>query len=515
MHSCYNLNMPKLALGQVQKTSQIQTQRLSQRQIQTLNFIGMNSNELRDEILSAVEENPALELVSDSFSEGTSSLRRKNEMSSVHTGTVSASGEQASHDFQVMLETAPSPEQTLQEHLLEQLSITGSSPEETELCEKLIQNLDQNGFHIFAPAVYLDKNNPLHTMKFLEKCLSKIQHFDPPGICVENVSQSLFLQASLRPDSPELVLFILDGHLDFINPPVPEKVRRKILDFLEEREKLSFQDSDEPLIQKNQVTVSKVQEAIDFIKTLNPYPAREYGFSSSNYVRPDVYVTLNYGSLEKEDLEKGLVADGENSYFRILPANDILPVVQVAPDFKSAASAGEKDSGAKQFVRGQVQAAESFLDTLNFRNQVIISACSHLVQKQKDFFEKGPGNLKPLTQRQFAETIGIHESTVSRIADSKFLHCEWGTFPLKYFFTTAIHKKITMDDVSAGDTRTEVSTDTVMLEIEKILSSQKPGEKRLSDQKIADMLSEKGYQIARRTVAKYRSRLNIASSYSR
>ncbi len=507
--------MPKLALGQVQKTTQIQIQRLSQRQIQTLNLIGMNSNELRDEILGAVEENPALELVSDSFSEGTSSLRRKNELSTVHTGVSSASGEQASRDFQLMLETAPAPKQTLQEHLLEQLNISSSSTEEIELCQKLIQNLDSNGFFVFAPSIYLDRDNPRHTIEFLEKCLSKIQHFDPPGICVENISQSLFLQARLRSDSPSLALFILNGHLDFITPPVYEKVRHKILDYLEEQSKLAFRSEGELEIQKNQVTLAKVQEAVDFIKSLNPYPAREYSSENSVYVRPDVYVTHNYGFLENEDLENGFISDGENSYFRVFPANDILPVVQIAPDFKNEAQKDSKNSEVKQFVRSQLQAAESFLDTLNFRNQVIINACSHLVSHQSDFFRLGPGNLKPLTQRQFAEIVGIHESTVSRIADSKFLHCEWGTFPIKYFFTTAIQKKITMDDVASGNVQTEVSSDTVLIEIEKILSAQKPGEKRLSDQKIADLLAEKGYQIARRTVAKYRSKLNIASSYER
>ena len=121
----------------------------------------------------------------------------------------------------------------------------------------------------------------------------------------------------------------------------------------------------------------------------------------------------------------------------------------------------------------------------------------------------------PLTQRQFAEEAGIHESTVSRIADSKFIHCDWGTFPIKYFFSNAIKKAVTVEAVRNNDTATEVSSDSVRLEIEKILRESETSGKKLSDQKIADLLSSKGYKIARRTVSKYRSQLNIASSYVR
>ena len=101
------------------------------------------------------------------------------------------------------------------------------------------------------------------------------------------------------------------------------------------------------------------------------------------------------------------------------------------------------------------------------------------------------------------------------MADSKFIQCDWGLFPFKYFFSNAIQKKVTLSDISSNDISTSVSTDTVRHEIEEILKNQKPGEKRLSDQKIADILKSKGYEIARRTVSKYRTQLNISSSYNR
>lgn len=507
--------MALLGLGQVQKTSQVQTQKLSQRQIQFMNMLGMSSFDLRGEILKEIEENPALELVSDNYSDGTSVLRKKNDYKDpVRTGTVSAAGVQAAQDFQSMMESSPAPEETLQEHLLRQLNLTDVSDLKKKLCEKLIQNLDSNGHHIFAPDIFLDPANQLHTHEMLLECERLVQSFDPAGVCVKDVQESLFVQAKLMDNVPDLVLFILNGHLEFIVPPVAEKSRRKILEYIEYKNTLSFGENEEFIPEKKNVTPGNIESAIKLIQSLDPYPARGFGVSDSMYIRPDVYVRHEHGSFDHDDFEKGFVNDGEDFYFQIIPANDTIPAIRLAPDFKNAASA-VKDKSQKDFLTSQIKAASAFIDSIDFRNQSIISACSRLVKIQADFFKNGPGYIVPLTQRQFAEEAGVHESTVSRIADSKFINCDWGTFPVKYFFSSAIKKQVTIESVARSDISTEVSSDTVRKEIEKILEEYNSQEKRLSDQKIADLLSQKGYKIARRTVAKYRSQLNIGSSYTR
>ncbi len=524
--------MAEMALSQVQKTAQVQVQRLSQKQIQILRFLSMNSQDLRNEILREAEENPALEIVSDSFAEGTAALRRRNDYSSVRTGVAGAAGMQAAEDFQNMLESSPAPAETLQEFLVHQLNMSGFSAAETELCQRLIENLDSSGFYILAPESLLDAQNPLHTEAFLEHCIALVRGFEPAGICCRNITESLELQARLREDCPSLARLILHGHLDFITPPHAEKSRRKILDFLEEQKNLAFRSGDDVQIERRQVTLEAVEAAIHFIQTLNPHPTAEFRPSSAAYVRPDVYVTRVQGILEKEDLQNGFVLDTETSYFRVVPANDTIPVVQVAPDFKrfsdganggrAGTVAGEgvpavEDAASREqsrFVRIQLKAAESFLDALSYRTQAVIAACSRIVHIQKEFFRKGPGHLAPLTQKQFAQMLEVHPSSVSRIADSKFIHCDWGTFPLKYFFSNAV-PKAPDDSNAAAQNATEVSTDAVRAEIEKILAAQKPGDKKLSDQKLADMLQLRGYKIARRTVAKYRAKMNISSSYDR
>ena len=129
--------MPSIGLGQIQSTSQIQTQRLSQQQIQSLKIIGMSTSDLRQEILNAVEENPALEIVSDVSNDGINLIKRRSEQSSVRTGISSAAGSAAADEYQSMLENVSAPEQTLQEHLLQQLNMTNLSETEFSLCKKI------------------------------------------------------------------------------------------------------------------------------------------------------------------------------------------------------------------------------------------------------------------------------------------------------------------------------------------------------------------------------------------
>ena len=515
---CYNNSMPSIGLGQIQSTSQIQTQRLSQQQIQSLKIIGMSTSDLRQEILNAVEENPALEIVSDVSNDGINLIKRRSEQSSVRTGISSAAGSAVADEYQSMLENVSAPEQTLQEHLLQQLNMTNLSETEFSLCKKIIENLDEKGFYIFAPVSLLEQNNPLHTESLLENCINKVRHFDPAGICCANIAESLEIQALLEKEQnnpcPPLALFILHGHLDFLENSSPEKIKKKILDYLQNVKNLAFRTPEPFEPEKSEVTAEKIQEAVNFISSLNPHPYGEFRKSHINFTRPDIYVVRQQGMLETDNFEKGLIKDSDDSYFKILPANDTLPVVSVSRTYEELSNS-IKDEEQFQTAKIQLKSAENFVDLINFRNQVLVKSCCHLVKSQIDFFRKGPGNLVPINQKQFAEITEVHESTVSRMADSKFIQCDWGLFPFKYFFSNAIQKKVTLSDISSNDISTSVSTDTVRHEIEEILKNQKPGEKRLSDQKIADILKSKGYEIARRTVSKYRTQLNISSSYNR
>lgn len=482
---------PRLSIEQ--KNVQVQTMKLSQQQIMAMNFIAMGSLELREEILKKAEENPALEVKDDSFFE------KKNSglVPTVHMGKASRAGEEASEKYQNMLESAPDETETLQEHLIHQLNMTNLPQNEQRLCRKLIENLDENGFHILAPVTLLEPEKG-DNENLLKKCVSIVQHFDPEGICCQNVGESLEIQAKLKKNPPKIALYILHGRLELLKPPSAEKVLSKIEKIIEENEKLSFwtKNPDEIQIEKSDLTLENVAAAVKFIQQLQPFPAQEFKPAAEHFVQPDVYVAKSENSDE----------------LKVVLSNQAIPTVKIAEDFKNEEKSGNLSEQNKKTIKMELKDAQNFLDTLNFREQALFKAFKKLAEIQKDFFLKGPGNLAPLTQREFAKMINVHESTVSRMAESKFLRCEWGTFPVRYFFSNALPsaKKEAQNQPAEN-----ISTDNVKIEIENILKSQKPGEKKLSDQKIADILEKKGIKIARRTVSKYRAQLNIASSYER
>ncbi|MEE0887195.1 MAG: RNA polymerase factor sigma-54 [Treponema sp.] len=482
---------PRLSLEQ--KNVQIQTMKLSQQQIMAMNLIAMGSLELREEILEKVDENPALEIKEDKFLGNTNS---------VHTGKTSRAGEEAAEKYQNMLESAPDETETLQEHLLHQLNMINLPENEHRICKKLIENLDENGFFILAPVTLLEPEKG-DNENLLKKCIFTVQHFDPEGICCQNVTESLEIQAKLKKDAPKIALYILHGRLEMLKPPIAEKVFNKIEKNIEENEKLSFwtQKADDIQLTKNDLSLENVKKSIEFIQNLEPFPAAGFKSTQEHFVQPDVYV-----------------AKAENSEnLKVVLSNQAIPVLKIAEDFKNEENSNLLSEKNKKTVKMQLKDAQIFLDTLNFREQVLLNAFRKLAEIQKDFFLNGPGHLAPLTQREFAKMINVHESTVSRIAESKFLRCEWGTFPIKYFFTKALASTKTKNEENeeTKSVAENISTDSVKIEIEKLLKTQKPGEKKLSDQKIADILAEKGIKIARRTVSKYRTQLNIASSYER
>ncbi|UKI56864.1 MAG: hypothetical protein L6V90_03310 [Treponema succinifaciens] len=181
-------------------------------------------------------------------------------------------------------------------------------------------------------------------------------------------------------------------------------------------------------------------------------------------------------------------------------AKDNFPQVSINPEFLKLA----KNNSKKFFInkKTEIKSKKIFLDTLEFRQNTLLRSCIEIVRTQTDFFLHGQGNLVPLRQQDIADKLKVHETTISRMANSKFLQCEWGLFDIKYFFTNAASKK-----------NKTISQDKAMAELKKILNSSTG--KKMSDKKLSEELEKLGIKIARRTVAKYRNKLNIDSSYNR
>jgi len=444
---------------------------MSQKQIQSLKLLSMGAEDLRQEILAQAEKNPALEIVSDNFQNEVKSARYKNALDAgARVGTASSIGQEKADAFQEILESRPDERKSLFSHLNEQIDMLDIDGAKKSLCQKIIGNLDSRGFYILAPSSLLDSKAG-QDQKLLEECISIVQNLDPPGICAENVEKSLLLQARLKGGASPLALFLLDGHLDFLDPPQEQKILEKIRAFLAAQKKLSFNKADYSFLEA--AGAADIQKALSFIKTLDPFPARDFSQDSAQYVFPDIYV------------------DNDGDAFNVRMSDKVVPQIRIAPDFGTA----KKDSA---FAKAAIRQAKAFLESLEYRQNTMAKAAFAIVQSQKEFFKKGPGHLAPLKQKDIAAQIQVHESTVSRMASAKYLQCDWGLFPIKYFFTSAV-----------GDS----SKESVQRQIRQIL--ERNPQKKLSDQKLCDALAQEGVKIARRTVAKYRSQMNIDSSYTR
>jgi len=479
-------------LAQNQQQTQRQVQRMSQRQIQAVNYLSMSAKDLREEILKAVSENPAIELVNDPISSSyDNDFSQSSQSQSVRNGTSSDSDA-----YLKALENNEDRPKTLQEHLIEQLNLTRLSSEEYDLCKSLIYNLDKNGCYgsMQAPESLLDKARPTQTIRMLKKCMDIIQRMDPIGTCCRTIEESLFVQAQILGDASPLTLFILDGHLDLLNPPQPDKVLRNLQRFKQSWHEKAF--AKHLPIDDIDLTEDDAEEAINYItRRLNPRPAGEYVSDTSGIARnqPDIVLTVTKekGNLVTDDFAHGKICCDRDHYFQVKYASGDLPEIRISPDYN--------------FDKASIEKAKVFVSLLQFRESTLVSQGCMLVKFQNDFFREGPDKLKPLTRKQVAQALNIHESTVSRMSakkNSKYIQTEFGLFPVSYFYSSG---------VDGADCK--VSATTVKRMMEKLLADDEV--KKLSDSKLAELLLAQGIKISRRTVAKYRSQLGIDNSYNR
>jgi RNA polymerase sigma-54 factor len=483
--------------------SQQQTFRLSQRQIQAVRLLRMGSKDLRSEIYRNLSENPALEITSDIKNNAINSFSQRSK--DLEKYSTSYSNSQKADAFQQILESKESRGETLQQHLISQLNLLNLSTDEYDLSKALIYNLDKNGCYgsMLSPKALLDKKRPLQNERLIEKCINRIQHMDPVGICCKTLEESLFVQAKIDGNASELTLFILNGHLDLLNPPVPEKIIKKLSQFKNDYHKKKF--SGEIALDKINVTIEEVESSVKYILKLNPHPASEFVFDTNNedFEKPDIVLKIKRkpGSVKEDNYAKGLVFDGSDFHFEVTLNNDDIPEVGISKDF-------QKKYQSKEFEKYRIECidnAKSFIGNLAYRQSTIVLLGCAIVNAQKDFFEKGIGNINPLTRRDIAEVLDISESTVSRMTskkDSRYFETDFGLFPASYFFSSRISSEVGRD----------VSAESIKKSISDILANESGN---ISDLKLAEILNEKGIKISRRTVTKYRNQLNITNSYNR
>ncbi|MGX9365947.1 RNA polymerase factor sigma-54 [Desulfoplanes sp. PS50] len=350
---------------------------------------------------------------------------------------------------------------SLEGHLLWQLHLSDINEEDCRIGELIIGNLTSSGY-LATPVDDLAKQLQVTTEE-LERVLDVVQHFDPLGIAARTAKECLHIQLDAVGDNDPILRSLIEDHLEDI-----EQRRYK------------------PLLRKFKLSKDDLKEYLDVITSLDPLPGASYGSSTSVYVSPDAYVY-------KYDDD-----------FIIVLNDDGLPKLQLNP-FYMETMQGKTTKEDSSYLHEKMRAAQWLMKSLQQRQRTLFKVVESILKFQHDFFEHGSSRLRPLILKDVAADIDMHESTVSRITTNKYLATPHGIYELKYFFNSALD----LDDGS------QVGSESVKVAIKKIIEQENP-KKPHSDEKISKMLKDiLEVNIARRTVAKYRSALNIESSSRR
>lgn len=436
---------------------------------QAIKIMALPLQELRTSIQDELEKNPALEMIEDnslvSLDEKAGELRDDYDFfdNSSDPGYNLKKRDNTEDSKRNFIEGVLTRAESLHDYLLWQLRLQPLNEEYYRIGELLILNLDDNGFHIEPPESLVKESE----LKILEKMKALINKFDPVGVCTGDYKEALLIQienhAKALPGSYEVI-----------------KLHLKLL------EKEKYKD----IARAMHKSEEEIMEILEFIRKLDPLPGRNYSVEPVCHVIPDVMVKLK---------------DGE---FVLILNDEEIPVLGIDPfyaDFKEKKEqTGKKE--LKNFVQNSLQDARWFIRSIHQRNDTLLKVCRSIIEFQRGFFRRGPKYLVPLTLKNIAEEIGVHEATVSRVTNGKYVQTEWGIFELKYFFTNSVP--------GTGVAGRRFSKEGVKQMIKEIVEAEGKN-KNFTDKIIMEILKNKGVNIARRTIAKYRKELDIMSSYSR
>ena len=349
----------------------------------------------------------------------------------------------------------------LTEHLIWQLRLA-SEPEDVKRAgEMIIGNIDENGY--LTSSLDEIKDAAETDTETIEKALSLVQSFDPIGVGARNMQECLLIQ---------LKALGLGGTI----------VEKIVLNNIDELEKKKYS----VIAQQYSLPIEDIMAAVRVIEGLEPKPGRTFSDVSANYITPDVYVLKVEDEYQIVLNDEGLPRLRLSSFYRKL--------MQRENDFPKE---------ERQFLLEKMRSAVGLLKSLDQRNRTIYRVTENLLELQKDFFSKGVQHLKPLTLRDVATNLDLHESTISRVTSNKYLSCAHGVFCFRYLFSSALHSGMG-----------SVSSTSVKDSIKKLIMDENM-KKPYSDHEIAEILKKSSIAIARRTVAKYREELGIPSQIQR
>jgi RNA polymerase sigma-54 factor len=356
---------------------------------------------------------------------------------------------------------------SLQDHLYWQLNLTRMSDSDRLIATAIIDAIDPNGRLTLSPEELLEglPEDAEIELDEVMAVLHRIQQFDPAGVAGRDLRECLLIQLQQLPlDTPWLreAKLVVDKHIQLLGNR----------DYMQ-------------LMRRSRLKENELRDALKLIQTLNPTPGTAIAASTAEYVVPDVFVRKLRGRWTVE----------------LNP--EIAPKLRINADY--AALVRRADSGSdKTYLRDNLQEARWFLKSLQSRNETLLKVASKIVEHQRGFFEYGEEAMKPLVLHDIAEAVGMHESTISRVTTQKYMHTPRGIFELKYFFSSHV----------ATESGGECSSTAIRALIKKLIAAEST-RKPLSDSRITELLADQGIVVARRTIAKYRESMNIPPSNER
>ena len=458
---------------------------------QAIRLLQMSTLDLQQEIQQALESNMMLEV--DEEDSNFQALTATPEKKTENTDTVTSEGSQTDmpdelpidsswddvyqEDFEagsgnnneaIEFETQRGNASTLLDHLLWQLELTPFTERDHDIALSIIDSINEEGYLISSlEEIFQGLQGQMDDLDYDEvnAVLHRVQNFDPSGIAACDLQDCLRIQ-----------LMQLPGHTPY---------RKEALEVVTNYLELLANHGRAALMKELSTTSEQLDKIVALIRTLDPKPGLQIQQSESEYVIPDVYVSKR------------------NNVWQVSLNPEVAPKLRINAEY-SALIKKSDDSKDNQCMKEHFQEAKWFIKSLQGRNDTLLRVARSIVARQTEFLEHGAIAMKPMVLKVIAEELELHESTVSRVTTQKYMHTPNGIVEFKYFFSSHVTTE------EGG----ECSSTAIRAFIKELVGNENPA-KPLSDSKIADLLQEKGINVARRTIAKYREAMFIASSSER
>ncbi len=481
-----------------QSTQLRQELKINPRLYQAMELLYMPLLDLQQHLKNELAENPFLEMSEPDVleelpisEEGKEEKKDEIDWEEILLDGFDAGGRRQQYEEREFYQPTPVESHDLRDHLVDQLRLMAMEERDERLAEEIIGNIEDSGA-LGCPLeevvdganrwleevrmVAVDRATELddaereaelaevdalytpYTLEDAERVLAVIQTMDPPGVAARDLRESILIQLRVRGEDETLAYTLIHDHYDaFINHRWSDIAKALGL------------------------SQKEVQDAADMIARLDPKPGLKYSADPEQYIIPDMVVDK---------------IDGEYMVF----VNDTnLPRLRLSRAYREVARDKNKFQGdSKEFIASKLNSANWMIHAIEQRRQTMLKVMNFIVDRQRDFFERGVQYLKPLTLREVAEHIDMHESTISRVTNEKYVQTPRGVLSLKFFFSSGL-------STAGGE---DISARGVKDKIKKLVDGEDP-RKPLTDQAIVELLGADGVQIARRTVAKYRDQLGV------